>query len=156
MLKGRCFNTEGTFSRNAQESAWFTLHEVLNILLKALSPITPYITDKIYRELYDKKGIHRELYPSVQSEWKSNLIEHTDMLLKTNGGFWKFKRENGLSLRQGLPEAWISKDLEPWSKDLQAMHGIGKLNFGEPEEEGLVKVTLPESEEVIFIRAPSS
>ncbi|MFX1603859.1 MAG: hypothetical protein ACFFCK_10270, partial [Promethearchaeota archaeon] len=73
-----------------------------------------------------------------------------------NGGFWKFKRENGLSLRQGLPEAWISRNLEPWAKDLQAMHGIGKLNFGEPKEEGLVKVTLQESEDVIFIRAPSS
>jgi hypothetical protein len=36
------------------------------------------------------------------------------------------------------------------------MHGIGNLNFEEPEEEGLVKVTLPESEDVIFIRAPSS
>jgi hypothetical protein len=36
------------------------------------------------------------------------------------------------------------------------MHGIGKLNFGEPKEEGPLKVTLPESEDVIFIRAPSS
>ncbi len=156
MLKGRCFNTDGEFSQEEQESAWFVLHEVLMVLLKALAPITPYITDKICRELYDTKGIHRNLYPSVQDEWKSKLTEHTDMLLKTNGGFWKFKRENGLSLRQGLPEAWIAKELEPWAKDLQAMHGIESLNFGEPKDEGLVKLTLPESEDVIFVRAPSS
>ncbi len=156
LLKGRCFNTESKFSREEQESAWSAIHEVLKVLLKALAPITPYITDKIYRELYDKNGIHRELYPSVQDEWKSKLTEYTDMLLKTNGGFWKFKRENGLSLRQGLPEAWIAKELEPWGKDLQAMHGIENLNLGEPKDEGLVKIPLPESEDVIFIRPPSS
>ncbi|MFQ5831396.1 MAG: valine--tRNA ligase [Candidatus Thorarchaeota archaeon] len=156
MLKGRCFNTEGTFTKAEQESAWFALHETLRVILKALAPITPFLTDKVYRELYDKRGIHGELYPSPQKDWKSKLVDQTDLLLRTNGGFWKFKRENGLSLRQGLPEAWISKDLESWARDLQAMHGIEKLNFGEPSDEGLVVVTLTESEDIIYIRAPVS
>ncbi|MFX1440884.1 MAG: hypothetical protein ACFFFD_11590, partial [Promethearchaeota archaeon] len=66
------------------------------------------------------------------------------------GGFWKFKRENGLSLRKGLAEAWISPKLEPWAKDLQAMHGIEKLNFTDSEGQG-TEVALPDSEEVIYV-----
>jgi len=156
LLKGRCFNSEMKFTRDEQESGWFALHETLKVLLKALAPITPFITDKIYREIYDEKGIHLELYPAPQKEWKSELTKHTNLLLRTNSGFWKFKRENGLSLRQGLPEAWISPELRPWAKDLQAMHGIETLNFGDPKDEAVEEVLLPESEDVIHIRSPAS
>jgi valyl-tRNA synthetase len=151
LLKGRCFNSGNKFTKEEQESGWFALHETLKMILKALAPITPFVTDKIYREIYDKKGVHRELYPSPQKEWKSKLTEHTYLLQRTNSGFWKFKRENGLSLRQGISEAWISPELEPWARDLQAMHGIETINFGEPKNVASVKVALPESEDVIHI-----
>ncbi|MHA2162796.1 MAG: valine--tRNA ligase [Candidatus Thorarchaeota archaeon] len=156
MLKGRCFNSEAKFTEAEQRSGWYTLHEALKIILKALAPITPFITDKVYREMYDKAGVHRKSYPSVNKEWASELILYTDLLQKTNGGFWKFKRENNLSLRLGLPEAYVSEKLKPWAKDLMAMHGIEKLYYGAPKDDGLVEVTLPESEEVIFVRSPPS
>ncbi|MFW9891687.1 MAG: valine--tRNA ligase [Candidatus Thorarchaeota archaeon] len=151
MLKGRSFNTEGVFTEDEQKSAWFTLHEVLKIISRALAPITPFITDKIYRDLYDEKGIHRQRYPSYEKTWKSSLTDHTELLMQTNSGFWKFKRETGLSLRQGLAEAYLSEDLKPWMKDLQAMHGIEKLGFGKPDDDRFVEVTLPESENVIYV-----
>ncbi len=154
MLKGRCFNGEGKFTEDEQRSAWFALHETLKLITKALAPITPFITDKIYRELYDAKGIHGQSYPSPQKEWVSKLTEYTNLVIQTNGGFWKFKRENGLSLRQGLPAAVISEKLEPWAKDLQAMHGIEKIEFGTPDDDDYIQVQLPESEEVIYVRPP--
>ena len=86
--------------------------------------------------------------------WSSKLTDHTDLLTKTNSGFWKFKRENDISLRAGLPEAYIAKELKPWVKDLQAMHGIGKIQFGVPKDDGFTEVTLPESEDIIYIRPP--
>jgi len=155
MIKGRAFNTDEKFSKDEQESAWFTLHEVLNTITRALAPITPYITDKIYRELYDEKGIHRQEYPTVNKEWKSSLTEHTELLVQTNSAFWKFKRETGLSLRQGLPEAFISENLQPWMKDLQAMHGVERISFGEPKDDKFVEVKLPESEGSIYILPPA-
>ena len=154
MIKGRAFNTEEKFSKDEQESAWFTLHEVLKIITRALAPITPYITDRIYRELYDVKGIHRQEYPKANKEWKSSLTAHTELLIQTNSAFWKFKRETGLSLRQGLPEAFISENLQPWMKDLQAMHGVEKISFGEPKDDKFVEVKLPEYEGSIHILPP--
>jgi valyl-tRNA synthetase len=154
LLKGRCFNTDGSFSKEGQESAWFALHETLKIILKALAPITPFITDRVYMDLYDKSGVTHQPYPTPNKEWVSPLSKHTDLFMKTNGGFWKFKRENNLSLRTGIPEAYVSEYLKPWDKDLRAMHGIEELYFSAPKEQGLVEVTLPESDEVIFVRQP--
>ncbi len=154
MLKGRAFNSEGKFTEVEQQSAWNVLHTTLRHLLLIMAPITPFITDRIYRELYSPDGIHTEQYPKPKKGWKSSLIEHTDLLLRTNSAFWKFKKDNGLSLRVGLPEAYISKDLKPWGKDLQAMHGIEKLHFGIPKGKRFVEVALPDSEEVIHVRAP--
>ena len=154
MIKGRAFNTDNTFSEDDQKSAWFTVHEVLKKVTRALAPITPYITDRIYRELYDHKGIHRQSYPSVRKEWVSNLTEHTELLLQTNSAFWKYKRENELSLRQGLPEAYISERLEPWVKDLRAMHGVEKISFGVPKDGKFVEVKLSEQESAIYILPP--
>jgi valyl-tRNA synthetase len=154
MLKGRCFNGESTFTEKEQKSAWFALHETLKIILKALAPITPFITDRVYRELYDSKGIHRKAYPSPQEEWISEMTEHTGLLMQTNAAFWKFKRESGLSLRQGVPEAYVSDKLKQWARDLQAMHGIGTIDFGKPSGDGFVEVIIPETEEVIFVKPP--
>jgi valyl-tRNA synthetase len=151
MVKGRSFNSDGQFTEDEQKSAWYTLHEVLKIITRALAPMTPFITDRIYRDIYDEKGVHNHSYPSSKKEWKSDLTKHTELLTQTNSGFWKYKRESGLSLRQGLPKAYISANLKPWSKDLQAMHGVEKLEFGKPKEDGFVEVTLPESDEVIYI-----
>ena len=155
MLKGRCFGTEGGFEAIEQESGWYTLHETLKVVLRALAPVCPFVTDAIYRELYGKKGIQREPFPTRRPEWKSGLTKHTALLLATDAGFWKYKRENGLSLRQTLPEACISVKLRPWARDLQAMHGIGKIRFSKPKDKSFVVVPLPESEEVIYIRPPS-
>ena len=154
MVKGRAFNTDGAFSKSEQESAWFMLHQVLQIITRALAPITPYITDRIYRELYDPKGIHRQPYPEVHKDWVSEMTKDTELLLQTNSAFWRFKREAGLSLRQGIPEAYIDESLKPWDNDLIAMHGIEKLNFGVPHDTRFMEVKLPESEGVIFILPP--
>ena len=156
MIKGRAFNSEGVFSKKEQESAWFTLHEVLKIIARALAPMTPFITDRIYRDLYDPEGIHRHAYPAPDASWTSKLVEHTDLLLQTNSAFWKYKRESGISLRQGLPEAYIPEALMPWMKDLQAMHGVETMAFGKPDDESFIEVAIPEHEDFIYVLPPKA
>ena len=154
MLKGRCLNSEGAFTNEEQQSAWYALHETLRIVLKALAPVTPFVTDRVYRELYNKEGIHRERFPTPNAEWQTPLAEHTNLVLQTNAALWKFKRDNGLSLRQGIPEACISGKLKPWAKDIQAMHGIEEIRFTKPKGTGFTQVPVPETNEVIYVRAP--
>ncbi|RLI54802.1 MAG: valine--tRNA ligase [Candidatus Thorarchaeota archaeon] len=155
MLKGRSFNTDGKFTKKEQKSAWFTLHEVLKVITRALAPLTPFITDRIYRDLYDPNGIHHQPYPSIQKEWTSELTEHTDLVLQTNSAFWKYKRETGISLRQGLPEAFVPEALKPWGRDLQAMHGVEKIGFGVPSAGDYVEVSIPEHDDSIHVLPPT-
>ncbi|MGM0686190.1 MAG: class I tRNA ligase family protein, partial [Promethearchaeati archaeon] len=155
LLKGRCFNSDDLFNKAEQKSAWYTLHQTLQIILRAMAPMTPFITDKIYRELYDEEGIHEQRYPTPNDEWTSGMTDYTALLRSANAGFWKFKRENNLSLRQGLPEAVVPKELNPWEKDLIAMHGIEQLRFGTPDGADLVQVELPDSDQRIYIRPPA-
>ncbi|MBD3159881.1 MAG: valine--tRNA ligase [Candidatus Lokiarchaeota archaeon] len=155
LLKGRCFNNGDLFGETEQKSAWFVLHQTLQTILRALAPITPFITDRIYRELYNDDGIHSQRYPTSNDKWKSPLTDYTELLLSVNGGFWKFKRENDMSLRQGLPEAVVPEELKPWKKDLMAMHGIDELKFEKPEDDELVEAELPESNRTIYISPPS-
>ncbi|MGV9103159.1 MAG: valine--tRNA ligase [Candidatus Thorarchaeota archaeon] len=155
LLKGRCFNSDDLFNEEEQKSAWYTLHQTLQIILRAMAPMIPFITDEIYRELYDEGGIHEQRYPTPNDEWTSGMTDHTALLRSANAGFWKFKRENNLSLRQGLPEAVVPKELNPWEKDLMAMHGIEQLRFGTPDGAELVQVELSDSDKKIYIRPPA-
>ena len=155
MLKGRCFNSDRMFTENEQKSAWLALHETLSVILRALAPITPFLTDKVFRELYGDDSIHREAYPSPQSALESELSEYTALLQAVNSGFWGFKRENGISLREGLPAASIPSELKPWAKDLQAMHGVESLKFGKTDDDGYVMIDLPEREAAMHILPPS-
>jgi len=100
--------------------------------------------------------VHREPYPTPVDEWDSPLCEYTTLLIETNGAFWKFKRENNLSLRAGLPEAYVPEQLRPWAEDLRAMHGISKLSFGRPDDDSFAEVKIAESDESVYIRPPST
>jgi valyl-tRNA synthetase len=156
MLKARCLNTDDSFTAEEQQSGWYALHETLKVALKALAPITPFITDTVYRELYNKKGIHHERFPSSNAEWQSPLTKDTNLVLQTDAAIWKFKRDNSLSLRQGIAEAYFPRKLKPWAKDLKAMHGIEALRFTKPKETGFIEVSIPESDEVIYVKGPQA
>jgi valyl-tRNA synthetase len=153
MLKARCLNTDGIFTVEEQQSGWYALHEALKVVLKALAPITPFITDRVYRELYSKKGIHRERFPSSNTEWQCPLTKDTNLVLQTDTAIWKFKRDSNLSLRQGIAEACLPGKLKPWGKDLKAMHGIQAIWFTKPKRPGFIEVPIPESDEVIYVKA---
>ncbi len=153
MLKGRCLNSEGRFSEAEQRSAWYVLHESLRNILCALAPVTPFITDRIYRELYNPQGIHREKYPRPVKAWTSQLTQYTSLILKLNAGLWKLKRDKGLSLRQSLSEVYIPATLSPWAKDIAVMHNITNLYTTPPvTSANLIKVELEGTDEAVYVK----
>ena len=119
MTKTRAYG-EG-YSKEEQKSAWFTLHIVLKNILKLLAPITPFITDYIWRELYSKKSIHIERFPEAKYNYKLDKI--TKKLINFNTKIWKTKKDKGLTLKDEI-KAKIPKELEIFEKDLRKMHNI--------------------------------
>ena len=136
MVKARAYRRSDKFSSNDQKSAWYTLHAILKTILKLLAPITPFITEKIYVELYSSpsvnESVHLQTFPEENELWETKLINLTEKLVEANSLIWKAKKDANMSLKEKLTEGWIPKDLKPFARDIQEMHHIEKLEFGEP------------------------
>ncbi|MGQ4915188.1 MAG: valine--tRNA ligase [Candidatus Asgardarchaeia archaeon] len=136
LIKSRAYNRENKFTEQEQRGAWYTLHTVLKKVLLLLAPITPMITEKIYLTLYNpNESIHHQQLPNVDQNIpnRSNL---TQVLLTVNTLIWKTKKENNLSLKASIAEAWLPEVLQSIEKDLQAMHNILNISFRKPPSEG--------------------
>ncbi|TAL48601.1 valine--tRNA ligase [archaeon] len=107
------------FTEAEQKSAWYTLHTCLHTILSMLAPIMPFITDHVSRELYGKT-IHKE-FP--KAEWETELSKITPKLIEFNSQVWGDKKSQGISLKDSI-KVKIPKELEPFEKDLKAMHHI--------------------------------
>ena len=119
MVKSRAYG-EG-FNEKEQKAAWYTLHLALKTLLKLLAPITPFISDYVWMELYGKESIHKENFS--KTEWNYGLEKLTEKLTDFNMKVWKEKKDKGLSLKTEI-EIEIPKELKIFEKDLKKMHKI--------------------------------
>ena len=106
---------------SGDESACYTLHTVLKTLLKLLSPVIPFITDYVYREMYSKESIHKEAFP--KPVWNYKMKKFTELIKEFNMKIWKEKKDKGLSLKSET-KIKIPKSLKLFEHDLKAMHGI--------------------------------
>ncbi len=109
-------------------SASYTLHACLRSVLKLLAPITPFMTDYIWNELYSSKSIHSELLPK-KFEQKSKVS--TQELTCLMSEIWKAKKERGLSLKAEVREVTVPKGLKPVEKDIIGANNIKKIKYGE-------------------------
>ncbi|MEM4311672.1 MAG: valine--tRNA ligase [Nitrososphaerales archaeon] len=117
MIKARAYGSD----KKDREAAWFTLHTCLRALLLLLAPITPFITEKIWREIYSKESIHKQRFP--RAKWSKKYCAYTKKIIEFNSKVWNLKKERGLSLRDAI-SVEIDRDLEIFKKDLINMHNI--------------------------------
>jgi valyl-tRNA synthetase len=104
------------------ESASYALHTVLKSVLRLLAPICPFMTDKIYRELY-RNSVHLEEFPKTKKEWEKKLAKVTPDLIEFNSKIWKEKKEKNMPLNSEYTGS-IPKRLLLFERDLKAMHKL--------------------------------
>jgi len=119
MAKGRAYGDSA--STEEQEAAWYTLHEVLRGMLLLLAPITPYLTDQVWRKIYGAKSIHLEMFPKPMKFAINQKVSQS--ILEFNTQLWKVKKDKGLALKDPV-DAKIPDLLKPYEKDLVRMHHI--------------------------------
>ncbi len=126
LVKTRAYNQDRAFSQGEQDSARFTLHCVLDTVLRLLAPVVPFITQKLYTELRGRE-IHSEAFPvpeAIESPIKTEEIE------AMNSYVWKAKKDAGLSLRDSVSELIIPKSLKPAEKDIMGTHKPEAIRYG--------------------------
>lgn len=125
LVKGRAYKGD--------KAACATLHTCLKAILKMLAPICPFITDKIWRELYAKESIHKEKFPDLEAHGSVKHLDYTQIITDFNSTIWKYKKDKGSALNSELKEVYAKKELKLFENDLKNMHNIKVLKFGEPE-----------------------
>lgn len=112
---------------SGDRAALYTLHECLKKIMKLLAPITPFMTDYVFRNLYGRT-IHKEGFPSEDKEKK--IPFKTEDLIDLNSRIWKAKKDSGVSLRDGFKSLTIPEDFKPIEKDIKATHSVKKIDYG--------------------------
>ncbi|MCL7402355.1 MAG: valine--tRNA ligase [Thaumarchaeota archaeon] len=122
LSKARAYGLKG-FTPLEQRAAWYTLHTVLKTILILLAPITPFITEEIWRRMYSRKSIHLQRFP--KAEWSTRYAAYTEKLVRFNSQVWAMKKQKNLTLKDPI-NIEIPRDLRIFEKDLIAMHNIQK------------------------------
>ena len=108
LVKERAYNRDGRYTRQEQEAAWWTLHTILEKATIALSPIMPFVTDKIHRLLYGGT-VHKKTYPkpTLPKDERDELAETARLLAKVNSEIWAYKKQHNIRLSQPIPDSVI-------------------------------------------------
>ena len=119
MVKARAYGIE--FSDDEKNGAIYTLHKTLSTILKLLAPITPFITDHLWKTLYSQQSIHKEL--QVESESPEDLTKFTKEITEFNSKVWNDKKRMNLSLKDSISIP-VPETLAQFQKDLKSMHNL--------------------------------
>jgi valyl-tRNA synthetase len=133
LVKSRAYKKDENV-REERKSAQYTLHQILKTILKLLAPILHFITEYIYQELYQpSRSIHLESFPD--SENNIGKEDHRTLeLINLNSNIWKIKKDQGLSLKDGLKKLYIPNTLGEFISDLKQMHNIDTIIISKPDE----------------------
>ncbi len=120
MVKWRAY---GSPESELTKSAWYTLHTTLKAILLLLAPITPFITDYIWRELYGG-SIHKQLFPGEVEGIDDGLRRLTDRIKEFNSYIWKLKKIELKTPLNAPVKVEIPPDLQMLRDELTHMHNI--------------------------------
>lgn len=104
--------TSPFYTGKDKESAQYTLFYVLEKLVKLLAPITPFITEKIYTDVFnEKESVHFCSWPKVNKDYIDKKLEREMETIKMVSETMNFARqEQGKRLRWPLSDLFISID----------------------------------------------
>ena len=86
--------------KNTKESFYYTTYKVLTTLSLLIAPITPFISEEIYRNLTDKESVHLELYPEPENDLINKELE--DEMTKAqelSSALNAFRKQNGVKVK---------------------------------------------------------
>ncbi len=98
----RSRNRFGPGSPNSidKERAYHTLWFVLKEYVKSISPLIPFVTESMYRNLTGEISVHLADWPTLPSEWRSVILEK-DMTnaIKLASRVHAFRKQTGVIVR---------------------------------------------------------
>jgi isoleucyl-tRNA synthetase len=131
-----------------KNEAYTTLFEVLKTVAKLLAPITPFLAEKIWRDLGDGESVHLENWPEVDdSKIDKELSAATYNTRKIVSLGLEIRARNKIKNRQPLQKAIIGTPKETfdlWVRDqieiIQEELNVKEIIQEEPSKLGEIKL----------------
>ena len=96
----------------SKKSVYLTTYEVLVTLCKLCAPITPYITEEIYKNLTGLESVHLADYPVCDSSLINEEIEEKMDLVRDICSLGRFAREDAkIKVRQPISEVLLDSNI---------------------------------------------
>ncbi len=112
----------GSTLDNSKKSVYITTYEVLLGLSKLIAPITPFLSEEIYRNLTGDVSVHLTDYPEYDESMIQEKIENRMDLVRDLISLGRYVREEAkIKVRQPLSEALIDGKYEPLISDLTVL-----------------------------------
>ena len=117
----RFWESELTLSKKA---VYLTTYEVLETLCRLCAPITPYITEEIYKNLTGNDSVHLADYPVYSEDLINDEVEEKMDLVRDVCSLGRFAREDAkIKVRQPISEVLLDSDL---SSKINEFEGVIK------------------------------
>ena len=105
----RFWESELTESKKA---VYLTTYEVLVTLCKLCAPITPFITEEIYKNLTGEESVHLADYPVYDESLINDAVEEKMDLVRDICSLGRFAREDAkIKVRQPISEVLLDKNV---------------------------------------------
>ena len=115
----RFWESELTESKKA---VYLTTYEVLLTLTKLTAPITPYVSEEIYKCLTNKESVHLEDFPKYDDSLINESIEKQMDLIRDICSLGRFAREEAkIKVRQPISELILDSNDEKTIGNLQVI-----------------------------------
>ena len=97
---------------NSKKAVYLTTYEVLETLCRLCAPITPYITEEIYKNLTGEESVHLALYPKYDESLIDLELEEKMDLVRDVCSLGRFAREDvKIKVRQPISEVLLDNSI---------------------------------------------
>jgi len=106
----------------SKKSVYLTTYEVLVTLCKLCAPITPYITEEIYKNLTGLESVHLADYPVCDSSLINEEIEEKMDLVRDICSLGRFAREDAkIKVRQPISEVLLDSNISKFIAEFESV-----------------------------------
>ena len=115
----RFWESELTLSKKA---VYLTTYEVLVTLCKLCAPITPFITEEIYKNLTGEESVHLADYPVYDESLINDEVEEKMDLVRDICSLGRFAREDAkIKVRQPISEVLLDKNVSKLINEFESV-----------------------------------
>lgn len=107
---------------NSKKAVYQTTYEVLIGVSKLMAPISPFISEEIYRNLTDEKSVHLSDYPVVNKDLiDKKLEEKMDLAIELISCARNVREESKIKVRQPISEVIFESKYKSLLKEFEGI-----------------------------------